>query len=332
MGKTAWPVHPAAFYPFPFDGVAAWKVAAAAVVLAGMAFAAWIVRRTHPWIATGWIWYAVMLFPVIGIVQAGMQAMADRYMYLPMIGLLIPIAWELARFAAARWAAPLALAALAALTWQQISYWRDGVTLWTHALAVTRDNFVAHDNLGVELDALGRADEALEQYRETLRIRPQDRHGQSNYAQASFAKGERLFTSGHPADALAAFREGLRYRPGNAPAHSYVGAILTESGNPEAAIGEFRQALGIDPDLARAYMGLGVALARTGRVAEAERALRQSIARDSSSVEAFYDLGLIEAAQGRRADAIAAMERALRIDPNYAPAREAMAALTGHGR
>jgi tetratricopeptide (TPR) repeat protein len=258
--------------------------------------------------------------------------MADRYMYLPMIGLLIPIAWELSRFAAARWAAPIALAALAALTWQQISYWRDGLTLWTHALAVTRSNFVAHDNLGVELDARGRADEALDQYRETLHIRPQDRNGQSNYAQASFAKGERLFTSGHATDALAAFRDGLRYRSDNALAHSYIGAILTESGNLDAAIKEFHQAILADPNLARAYMGLGVALARMGRVAEAEYALRQSIDRDSSSVEAFYDLGLIEAAQGRRAGAIAAMERALHIDRNYAPARAAVAALAGDAR
>ncbi|HKE30072.1 MAG TPA: tetratricopeptide repeat protein [Bryobacteraceae bacterium] len=328
IGKTLWPVNLAAFYPFPFNGVAAWKVASATGVLAGFALVAWIARRTHPWIASGWIWYAVMLFPVIGIVQVGMQAMADRYMYLPMIGLLIPIAWELSRFSATRLAAPLALAALAAVSWQQISYWHDGITLWTHALAVTQDNFVAHDNLGVELDARGRADEALDHYRETLHIRPQDRNGQLNYAQASFAKGERLFNSGHQVEALGAFRDGLRYRPGNALAHSYTGAILTESGNLDGAIQEFHQALGIDPNLASAYIGLSVALARTGRLAEAERTLQQCVARNNSSIEAFYNLGLIEAAQGKRAGAIAAMERALRIDPNYAPALAALKALS----
>ena len=307
-----------------------WKLTLTSLVLPALSWLAWRTRRTHPWITAGWIWYVVSLLPVIGLVQVGMQAMADRYMYIPMIGLLIPITWELARLPMARWAAPVALAGLAAVSWHQISFWRDGVALWAHALAVTKNNFIAHDNLGVELDALGRHDEALAQYRETLRIEPGDRNGEANFAQASFAKGERLFTGGRPDEALAAFREGLRYRSGNALAHAYVGAILTERNVLPAAIAEFRQALAIDPTLARAHMGLGVALARSGRTADAERALQQSIAHDPSSVEANYDLGLIEAALGKRADAIASMDRALRIDPNYAPAREARAKLSGH--
>jgi tetratricopeptide (TPR) repeat protein len=330
IAKTFWPVDLAVFYPFPLHGVAPWKLTLTSLVLPALGWLAWRTRRTHPWIAAGWIWYVVSLLPVIGLVQAGMQAMADRYMYIPMIGLLIPITWELARLPMARWAAPVALAGLAAVSWHQISFWRDGAALWTHALAVTKDNFIAHDNLGVELDALGRHDEAFAQYRETLRIEPGDRNGEANFAQASFAKGERLFTGGHPDEALAAFREGLRYRSRNALAHSYVGAILAERNVLPAAIAEFRQALAIDPTLARAYMGLGVALARSGRTADAERALQQSIAHDPSSVEANYDLGLIEAALGKRADAIASMDRALRIDPNYAPAREARAMLSGH--
>ncbi len=330
IAKALWPVNLAVFYPFPLHGLALWKLTLTSFVLPAVGWLAWRTRRTHPWIAAGWIWYVVTLLPVIGLVQVGMQAMADRYMYIPMIGLLIPITWELARLPMAQWAAPVVLAALAAVSWHQISFWRDGVTLWTRALAVTHDNFVAHDNLGVELDALGRHGEALAQYRETLRIEPGDRNGEANYAQASFAEGERLYNAGHPDEALAAFREGLRYGTGNALAHSYVGAILTERGDLTDAIAEFRQALAMDPGLARAYMGLGVALARSGQTVDAERALQQSIAHDPSSVEANYDLGLIEAALGKRTEAIASMDRALRIDPNYAPAREARAMLSGH--
>ncbi len=330
LGKMLWPVNLAAFYPFPQRGIAAWQVAAALALLAALSWLAWHTHRTHPWIAAGFTWYAVTLIPVIGLVQVGMQAMADRYMYIPMIGVLIAIAWECAKAPAARWAAPFALLALAAVTWHQIPFWHDGVTLWTRAIEVTHDNFVAHDNLGVELDALGRHDEALAEYRETLRIEPGDRNGEANYAQASFAKGERLFTAGHADGALDAFREGLRYRPANALAHSYAGAILTDRGDLPAALAEFRRALTLDPTLARAYMGMGVALARAGRTADAERAMLQSVARDASSVEANFDLGLIEAALGKQADAIAALDRALRIDPNYAPAREARAALSRH--
>jgi protein O-mannosyl-transferase len=330
IAKTFWPVDLAVFYPFPLHGLAPWKLTLTSFVAPAVGWLAWRTRHTRPWIAVGWIWYFVALLPVIGLVQVGMQAMADRYMYIPMIGLLIPITWELARLPVARWAAPLVLATLAVVSWRQISVWRDGVTLWTHTLAVTSDNFVAHDNLGVELDALGRHDEALAQYRETLRIEPGDRNGEANYAQASFAKGERLFNAGHPDEALSAFREGLHYSSGNALAHSYVGAILTERGDLPGAMAEFRQALALNPSLARAYMGLGVALARSGRTVDAERALQQSIEHDPSSVEANYDLGLIEAALGKRGDAIASMNRALRIDPNYAPAREALAMLSRH--
>ena len=158
IGKTLWPAKLAVFYPFPLHGVAASKVAGALVVLAIFGALAWLMRRDHPWIGAGLAWFAISLLPVIGLVQVGMQAMADRYMYLPMIGLLVSITWESARFRSARWTAPILLIALAALSSHQISFWRDGVALWTHTLQVTRDNFVAHDNLGVELDALGRHD------------------------------------------------------------------------------------------------------------------------------------------------------------------------------
>src|SRR6185295_18811581 len=138
------------------------------------------------------------------------------------IGLAIAVAWELAHLngRVARAAAIVVAIGVAIgcgiLSWRQIPVWKDGLTLFTHALAVTQDNFVAHDNLGVELDRRGRAEEALAHYRETLRIKPGDRVGESNLWQASFAKGERLFNEGKADQAFASFQEGLRYRPGNA--------------------------------------------------------------------------------------------------------------------
>jgi tetratricopeptide (TPR) repeat protein len=328
LGKTIWPVNLAVFYPFPMHGIPLWRIAAASTLLLAISCLAWRTRRDHPWIAAGWVWFVVMLLPVIGLVQAGMQAMADRYLYLPMIGLLFAITWELARLRAAQWAAPFALAACAAVSWHQIPFWRDGIALWSHTLAVTTDNFVAHDNLGVELDALGRPEDALRQYREALRIQPGDRIGEGNYAQANFAQGERLFTAGQRDAALGAFREGLRHRPANALAHSYVAAILTQQNQLTAAIGEFRAALALDPKLARAQMGLGVALARSGQMEAAVFALQESVRDDPSSVEAHYDLGLIEAALGKRDEAVRSFDRALRLDPEYAPARAARSELS----
>jgi tetratricopeptide (TPR) repeat protein len=329
LGKTFWPLHLAVFYPFPFSGIAWWKVSAAAAVITAFSAVAWVLRRSHPWLAFGFIWYIVSLVPVIGVVQVGMQAMADRYMYVPMIGLLIALAWELGRLPLARFAAPMALAALALLTWRQIPYWRDGVSLWTHALEVTHDNFVAHDNLGVELDRASRPEEALAQYRQALRIRPWDRNARSNYAEAIFARGAHLFAAGRRIDALAAFREGMRYSPWEIQAHDYAANILNDLGQSDAARTEFRLSGGAAFDLARIYLDNGVALARAGRLNEAERAFEESISTDASNVEVFYNLGLIEAAQGKRAEAIAAMQGALRLDPSYTPARTALADLGG---
>src|SRR5205807_1838606 len=140
-----------------------WKVIAALLALAALSALAFALRRTRPWLAAGWAWYLLTLLPVIGIVQVGMQSMADRYMYVPLIGLAIAVAWEAAERAPrpAPTAAVILLALWAVLSWRQIPVWHDGLTLFTHALAVTPDNFLAHDNLGVELDRRGRPDEAL---------------------------------------------------------------------------------------------------------------------------------------------------------------------------
>jgi tetratricopeptide (TPR) repeat protein len=230
--KAVWPVGLAAFYPYPMGGIGIVRTVAALSSLAAITGGALASRRRRPWLTVGWLWYLVTLLPVIGLVQVGMQAMADRYLYLPMIGLLVAIGWTADEWAQSRTArralaagAVLSIAALGILTWRQIHVWRDGVTLWTHALKVTKGNYIAHDNLGVELDARGRAEEALAQYRETLRLKPGDRHGESNYAMATFAKGERLASQGDLEAALALFKEGLRYRPDNAAARAYVEAI-----------------------------------------------------------------------------------------------------------
>jgi protein O-mannosyl-transferase len=216
-----------------------------------------------------------------------------------MIGLLIAVSWQVGevcqgspgrtRFAAA--AGGLVLAVCVVLSWRQAHVWHDGVTLFTHAIQVTEDNFVAHDNLGVELDRLGRPEEALAEYREALRIRPGDRHGEENFAQASFAEGERLLGHGDVHSALAAFRDGLRYRPHNA----------------------------------LALMSLGVALARSGQPVEAGKAFEDSLQSDPLSVEAHYDLGLVQQALGAYSKALESYDAALSLKPGFGEAQAARA-------
>ncbi|MGO9256876.1 MAG: tetratricopeptide repeat protein [Bryobacteraceae bacterium] len=299
LGKTFWPVDLAAFYPFPVRGIPAWEVAGSVAALALATWLAYRARHRRPWLAAGWCWYVLTLLPVIGIVQVGMQSIADRYLYVPMIGLLIAVAWQVGevcqgsqrRTRIATAAGGFVLGICAVLSWRQAHVWRDGVTLFTHAIQVTEDNFVAHDNLGVELDRLGRSEEALAEYRETLRIRPGDRHGEENFAQASFAKGERLLGQGDVQGALAAFRDGLRYRPRNAVA----------------------------------LLSLGVALARSGQPVEARKAFEDSVRSDPSSVEAHYDLGLVREALGAWPEALESYNAALRLKPEFGAAQAARA-------
>jgi superkiller protein 3 len=215
----------------------------------------------------------------------------------------------------------------ALLSWRQAQVWRDGLTLFTHAVKVTEDNFVAHDNLGVELDRQGRAEEALAQYREALRIRQGDRNGEQNYAQATFAKAERLFAQGKTNEALPLFREGLRYRPRNAAARIYAGIILTGQNQLAPAIAEFQQAIQIDPSQAKAYSGLGVALARAGQPVAALQAFTDCIRHGGASVEAYFDLGLVQAALGKSQEALASFDAALQLQPDFRPAREAREAV-----
>lgn len=244
--KTVWPVNLAVFYPYP-DAIPAWQVTLCLLALAAITAAALRMRSSHPWIAVGWGWYLLTLLPVIGIVQVGMQSMADRYMYVPLVGLLLAVAWEAGDTAAIRAGGILLLGVWAVLTWRQCFVWRDGLTLFEHAVSVTQDNFVAHDNLGVELDQRGRPEEALAQYREALRIRPGDRNASENVAQANFAAGARLIEQSKFSEAVDRFREGLRLRPGNALAHSYLGIAQASLGRYNEALESFATALRLDP-------------------------------------------------------------------------------------
>src|SRR5205085_2449179 len=131
LGKIVWPADLAVFYLFPLHGIPVWEVAASVAGIAAISILVFALRNLHPWLLTGWCWYLIALLPVIGIVQVGMQSMSDRYMYLPMVGLLVAVVWEAARLRAA---APLVVIACAVLSWRQIPVWKNGLTLFTHAL------------------------------------------------------------------------------------------------------------------------------------------------------------------------------------------------------
>jgi Tfp pilus assembly protein PilF len=280
IGQTFWPTGLAMYYPYR-GSVPAWQVGGAFAILFGVTALAVVAWRKRPYIATGWFWYLGTLIPVIGLVQAGEQAHADRYMYVPMVGLSIIVAWGAsdvvrkwpqAKFAVASAAVVGCLVCLAASS-AQAEYWRDSETLYRRALSVTENNYLVQFNLGdYLLNIPGRSAEAASHFEAALRLRPDS-------ARAHNGLGVCLLQSGHEAEAIAQFEAALRTPPPLAAAHFNLGSIYSNHPGRELdAVAEYEAALRAQPDLPQAHKNLGGLLLKLGRKSEAishfEAALR----------------------------------------------------------
>jgi protein O-mannosyl-transferase len=371
IGKAIWPANLAAIYPYPASRSMA-VVAGAVLVLAAVSIAVARVWRTRPYLAVGWFWFLGTLVPVIGLVQVGSQPIADRYMYLPLIGLAIVAAWGvpdlMSRFHLDRRMAIVAGAAIvvgyAATARAQVAHWQNGVALWEHAVAVTRDNYRAHGNLGQAFQKLGRLDEAIAEEQEAIRINPAFAEARNNLGKALIDRGRATEALPHleeavrllpdyiaahnnlglalaavrrPAEAVREFREALRLNPGFAPAQTNLGTALASQGQLDDAIAAFREALRLQPDAPQVRQNLARALAERGqqhlsqnRVDDAIRDLNAALEfQPPFAAEVHYELGVAYAKLGRTADAIAQLQKALQIDPSHVEARQALAVLKG---
>jgi tetratricopeptide (TPR) repeat protein len=277
LWKILWPSRMAIFYPFTPDRLDLWMMALLALIVLSVSAAA-LVRR-YPYVFVGWFWFVGMLVPVIGFVQIGRQAMADRYVYLPMVGLLIIAAWGLpdilraVKFRKELLAVASAVVILAngVVAWAQTRYWKDTVALWDHALDVMPGNYYAHYALANELGSQGKHDEAVSHFLESIRINP-------NYAEAHYNLGVELANFRKWDEARAQFAEAIRLDPNHASAHNNLANILLDQGRPAEAISEYNQALRISPDYVDARSNLAYALLRQGRLADAKRELSQVLA------------------------------------------------------
>jgi protein O-mannosyl-transferase len=278
LGKTLWPVSLAVFYPYPHMGLGSPAVLASALVLAVVTVVALRFETTAPYVAFGWLWYLGTLVPVIGLVQVGEQSMADRYTYVPLIGIFVAIAWGLAELASRSRAARLlvttaaacSIAGLFAATTIQVRTWADSVSLFTHALAVTKDNWTAHNNLGGVFSDQGKLDLAIAQFEETLRIRPAFAEGHYNLASA-------LERSGRHDESIAQYLEALRLRPDYAEAHYNLANTQLHAGRLPEAIEHYESGLRLRPDDANAHNNLAIALNRSGRREEAIEHYREAL-------------------------------------------------------
>jgi len=336
MWNTVWPAGLAAFYPLP--ATVRWAPAiASAVVLAALTFSVLRFWRQRPYLAVGWLWFLGTLVPVIGFVRFGAQARADRYMYLPMLGLLVAAIWGLAELAD-RWRVPrrvsgaVAVAiviACAVATRVQADSWRNSAALWQHALAVTTGNSRAHANLGATWAADGRQADAAAEYRAALAIEPSLPQAHNNLALALMALGNRT-------EAIDHYRQAIALMPAYAAAHNNLGSALMKDGKIDEAIAEYREAVHSRPDDAEFRNNLGAALATQGQLPEATREFREAVRLAPGRAEFHFSLGLACAQQGNDAEAIQEFRTALRLDPSHAAARRALSELeappAGRGR
>jgi len=259
--KMIWPSDLACFYPHPWHSLPLWQTAGAGFLLLCISVLVIRATRRFPYLAIGWLWYLGTLVPVIGLVQVGSHAMADRYTYVPLIGLFIIIAWGLADLAAT-WryrrvvlamSAVILVLAFAVCASFQVRHWQNSVTLFEHTLDVTAGNYLAHYNLGASLAERGRLDEAIGHYAKALRIKPDLHEAHNNW-------GVGLWRQGRIKEAISHYAEALRIKPNDAMAHNNLGIALARQGKPAEAVAHFRQALRINPDYMLARKNLEVVL------------------------------------------------------------------------
>ena len=277
LAKTFWPTQLSVFYPLPKQiplGEAVWSAA----ILIAISIFAWRERWRRPYLLVGWLWYLGTLVPVIGLVQVGDQAMADRYTYFPLIGIFLAVTFLIKDFAerqrfSPRWLGTLAgvvLVACLLLTEKQLAYWRDSQTLFTHALAVTKDNALAHLNLGEAFQEQNDLAEALAEYQTVLRISPTREEACNNI-------GRMLNDQGKPAAALEYCQAALQLNPKSPAQHNSVGIILTELGRDNEALRHFDEAIQWDASYAPAYFQKGRLLLRQGNDLAAVKNLNQAL-------------------------------------------------------
>lgn len=358
--EAVWPVGLAAFHPLRVGHVPYGLAAAAAALLAALTAGAIALRRTRPYLLAGWLWYLVTLAPVIGIVQVGAQAHADRYTYVPLVGPFFAIVWlaaDLAPSGAARRGLAAAAAAvivvLAALTAVQAGHWRSTAALFAHTRAVTGENWFAEFVLGTAAEKDGRLDEAIAQYRRALALEPGNldivnnlghallERGAAEEAvrvlEAGAAQGPRhvallgnlgraLEAQGRAGDAVAVLRRALDVRPDDPDTLDNLGHALASAGRLDEAIAAYRRALALRPRFPLALNNLGAALAQRGQVNEAAAAFERAVAIDPGDAMAHYNLGMALKLTGRPAEALLHFREAVRLNPND---RDARAQLTG---
>jgi tetratricopeptide (TPR) repeat protein len=313
--KMLWPTGLAALYPISTQ-VPILQVCGALFLLCFISVIAYRKRAQHPFIIVGWLWFLGTLVPVIGLIQVGSQSMADRYTYVPLIGLFMMIAWG-GHTAAARYrhgkkalvaSACFVAAGLSVLTWLQIGHWKNSVELFTHTLKHTSGNYVMHNNLGICLADQGDYGGAISQFEKALAIAP-------NYKRSHYNLGNSLLALGEIEASVKQYQEALRIDPDYVKARYNLGAALTYAGRHDESISQYYEVLKLSPNFEDARKLLGIQLACQGRFDEAIMQFSEILKRNPGADDAHFDLSVVFASQGRTEEAIMHLSKALHKKP-----------------
>jgi Flp pilus assembly protein TadD len=318
--KMILPHNLAVFYPYP-KFIPLWKVAGAGFLLVIVSAVVFRMKRTKPYLAVGWLWYIGTLVPMIGLVQVGLQAMADRYTYVSLIGLFIIIAWGIPDIVS-KWrykriglvaTIAITLSILIITTRLQIRYWSSSTNLFEHALDVTVDNSVAHVNLGEALAKQGKTDAAVRHYFDALRLKPDLVIPHLNLGVALRGQGKLI-------EAVDHFSTALQIKPDCAEAYYELGVTLEKQGHFDAAVRHYSRALRIKPEFTEVHKNLGILLARQKKDKEAIFHLYEAIRIGPDTADVYCNLGIIYANQRDIEKAILHYKKALYLNPNMAQA------------
>jgi tetratricopeptide (TPR) repeat protein len=321
LSKTLWPVGLALYYPHPGANLATWKVAGAALFLTAVTVVAVALRRRAPYLLAGWLWYVGTLVPVIGLVQVGTQAYADRYTYFPQIGILLALCWGAAdlsvRHARVALAAVVAAAvALAVVTLGQLEFWRDSVTLWSHTILAAGKSPESLQNLARALEDGGpeaRAS-AARAYEEALKLDPDSVPGLTNF-------GRLLGLMGRQEEAIKHLKRACDLRPDYAVAHALLGDFYFQQGKLDDAEREQQTAIQLAPNADTAYYGLGQIELVRGNVAGAIEHYREALRLRPAYPEAHCALAKALLSRGEKGEAVAHLEMAISRNPGLAEAQ-----------
>ena len=320
LEKTFWPYDLAVFYPFR-DQLPLWQVFGATLLIIAISAAVILMVKRLPCLLAGWLWFAITLLPVIGIFSVGEFAMADRYHYLPSIGLAIMLAWgipsliklDVMRKKILFPAGITALIIMAVLNWQQCTYWRDSIELWNHALRVTKNNYMAHSCLGKFLYKKGDIKESFYHFNEAIRMKP-------DYCVAFNDRGSVYSNMGQYQRALEDFNEAIRLQPYYADAYFNRGVIYDKLGQYQRAIEDNNEAIRLQPDYADAYYNRGIVYEKLEQHQPAIEDFSKAVAFKENYADAYYNRALVYNKLGQYQLAIEDFSKAVTLEEDYADA------------